>query len=292
MRPLWKGSISFGLVSIPVGLYSAIGQAPTIDLDLLRKSDRSRIRYKKVAEADGKEVTNEQIVKGYEYEKDQYVIIEPEDFQRVQIKSAQMVEIKEFIHTADIDPRYFDKPYFLAPEKAGAKAYALLHAALKQTGLAGLSKVVVRPPREHIAVLIPLAGVLVLETLHFADELRDPLELQIPKMDVGDKEMKMALSLVQTMESTWEPEKYHDEYREGLLQVIEEKAKAGGKLTKPVAPAAGPSRNVIDLVELLQQSLGKVQSQKQGEPAANAPRKTHSKARGRKTAKSAQRKAA
>src|SRR5512138_200717 len=173
MRPLWKGSISFGLVNIPVGLYSAINRQKTIDLDLLRDSDHSRIRYKKVAEADGEEVPLEHIVKGYEYEKGSYVVLKPEDFQRVQIKTNQTVDIKEFVNLADIQPRFFDQPYFLAPEKNGAKAYVLLKTALEKTGLAGIAKVVIRPPREHLALLKPLDGVLMLETLHFADELRE-----------------------------------------------------------------------------------------------------------------------
>lgn len=275
MRPLWKGSISFGLVNIPVGLYSAISQGPSIDFDMLRASDHSRIRYRKVAEADEKEVPNDQIVKGYEYEKGNYIVIAPEDFQRVQVKSSQVVDIREFVNAADIDPRFFDKPYFLAPEKQGAKAYSLLHAALKQTGLAGLSKVVVRPPREHLAVLMPLDGVLLLETLHFADELRDPGEIQIPKVEVGDKELKMALSLIQTMSDEWKPEKYHDEYREGLLQVIEEKVKSGGKATGPMPKAPQTSRNVIDLVDLLQQSLGSVQKERKQPAKASKSRQQH-----------------
>src|SRR5579859_1024810 len=160
MRPLWKGTISFGLVSIPVGLYSAVQPRATIDLDLLRDSDLSRIRYRKVAEADGKEVPKEHIVKGYEYEKGRYVVLNEEDFKRVDIKSTQTVDIQEFVNLAEIDPRFFDQPYFLAPERAGAKAYVLLRTALEQTGLVGISKVVIRPPREHLAALKPLAGVL------------------------------------------------------------------------------------------------------------------------------------
>lgn len=268
MRPLWKGAISFGLVNIPVGLYSATSQPPTVDLDMLRDSDHSRIQYKKVAEADGKEVSNDHIVKGFELEKGHYVVVTKEDFERVTVKSSQTVDIREFVNLADIDPRFYDKAYYLAPEKQGAKAYALLHAALKRTGLAGVSKVVIRPPREHLAVLTPLDGVLMLATMHFADELRSPAELQIPKVDVGEKELKMALSLVETMQSEWEPENYKDEYRAGLMQVIEEKAKAGpGKLPAPAKQKQG-SQNVIDLVELLQQSLGSVEKSKKSKPAA------------------------
>jgi DNA end-binding protein Ku len=246
-------------------------------LDLLRDSDHSRINYKKVAEADGQEVPKEHIVKGYQYERGQYVVITPDIFERVQVKSTQTVDIREFVNTAEIDSRYYDAPYFLAPEKQGAKAYALLHAALKETGLAGLAKVVIRPPREHLALVKPLDGVLMLETLHFADELRDPSEVNIPKVDVGEKELKMALSLVETMADKWEPEKYKDEYREGLLKSIDELVQSGGK-----APSAAPkprteSRNVIDLVDLLQKSLGSVEKNKK-QKAAPKQKTQHRKA--------------
>lgn len=279
MRPLWKGAISFGLVNIPVGLYSATGQSPTVDLDLLRDSDHSKIRYKKVAEADGKEVPNEHIVKGFEFEKGSYVVVTKEDFDRVTVKSSQTVDIREFVKVSEIDQRYFDKAYYLAPDKQGMKAYALLHAALKETGLAGLAKVVIRPPREHLALLTPLDNVLMLATMHFADELRNTSELQVQKVDVGEKELKMALSLVETMSGEWEPEKYKDEYRQGLLDVIEQKVQAGpGKLPVLAKPKQG-SQNVIDLVELLQQSLGNVEKTGKKSKAFTKPQKTaHKKA--------------
>src|SRR5687768_2085515 len=229
MRPLWKGAISFGLVNIPVSLYSATQSKQKVDLDMLRDSDHSRIRYKRVAEADGKEVPWEHIVKGYEYEKGEYVVLEPEDFKRVQLKSNQMVEIKEFVDLDTIDTRYFDEPYFLAPERQGAKAYSLLHDALVESGKVGVAKVVIRPPREHLATVRPLEGMLMLELLHFADELRDPKDLDIPKAETGKKELDMALTLVKSMAGKWQPDKYKDEYREALMSLIEEKIKAGGK---------------------------------------------------------------
>jgi DNA end-binding protein Ku len=264
-------------VNIPVGLYSATSARQTIDLDLLRDSDHSRIRYKKVAEADGKEVPREHIVKGYEYEKGHYVVLTDEDFKRVQIPSNQTVDIKEFVKLEDIEPRFFDQPYFLAPTKGGAKAYALLRTALEQTGLAGIAKVVIRPPREHLAAIKPLGEVIVMETVHFADELRDPKELEIPKSDIGKKELDMALSLVQTMTDEWEPEKYHDEYRAGLMKVIEEKIKAGPKALPAIKgrKAAEPGK-IIDLVGLLQESIGR--TKKERKPARAARAHHHKKA--------------
>ncbi|HWQ91624.1 MAG TPA: Ku protein [Clostridia bacterium] len=276
MRPLWSGAITFGLVNIPVNLYSASSAHQRVDLDLLRASDHSRIRYKKVAEVDNQEVPREHIVKGYQYEKDRYVVLTDEDFKQVQISSNQTVDIREFVKLEDIDPRYFDSPYFLAPAKSGAKAYNLLRTALDQTGLAGVAKVVIRPPREHLTVIKPLDGILVLETLHFADELRDPKELQPPEAPVGRKELDMAISLVKTMEEEWQPEKYHDEYRESLMKLIDEKVRSGGKTLAAPKHAKERPDKVIDLVTLLQESIGRTEKAK---GKAKAPRRTaHRKA--------------
>ena len=195
---------------------------------MLRDNDHSRIHYKRVAEADGKEVDWGHIVKGYEYEKGRYVVINDEDFKRIAIKSMQTVDIREFVNLSDIDPRFFDEPYFLAPEKGGAKAYILLREALERSGKAGVSKVVIRPPREHLAVVKPLDGVLTLEVMHFADELRDPSELKIATQAVGQKEL-MPLSLIDNMSGRWEPQKYRDEYREALMDMIQQKIKSKGK---------------------------------------------------------------
>ena len=278
MRPLWKGAISFGLVNIPVSLYSATQAKQKVDLDMLRDSDHSRIRYKRVAEADGKEVPWEHIVKGYEYEKGEYVVLEPEDFKRVQLKSNQMVEIKEFVDLTDIDTRYFDEPYFLAPERQGAKAYSLLHDALVESGRVGIAKVVIRPPREHLAAVRPLDGMLMLELLHFADELRNPKDLDIPKAETGKKELDMALTLVKSMAGKWQPDKYKDEYREALMNLIEEKIKAGGKKLAPAKAGEKPTP-VIDLVSILQQSIAKAsEGPTRKKPAAKSRGRQHRKA--------------
>ena len=270
MRPLWKGAISFGLVNIPVGLYAAIDRKSAVSLELLRDSDHSRIRYKKVAEADGLEVPKEHIVKGFEYEKDNYVVLTNDDLQRVQIKSNQLVEIREFVKMEEIEPWFFDEPYFLAPEKGGDKAYALLRIAMEETGLAGVSKVVIRPPREHLAVVKSLDGALVLETMHFAAELRNPGELHVPKAQAGEKEVEMARSLVKAMTGRWEPKKYHDEYRAALMQLIEQKMKAGAKTLPPPA-AKGASGKVIDLVSLLQQSIRQSEKASKAKPSKHTP---------------------
>jgi len=259
MRPIWKGAISFGLVNIPVSLYPGTKAAKRIDFDMLREKDLSKIRYKRVAEADGHEVPYEQIVKGYEYEKGNYVVVTKDDFEKVALKSNQTVDIKEFVDLADIDPRFFDEPYIMAPEKGGAKAYALLREALAHTGKAGIAKVVLRPPREKLAVVKPLGDLLVLETMHFADELREPSEVDVPKTDIGRKELDMATSLVKTMADKWKPEKYHDEYREALMNLIEEKIKAGGKAAPGAKTKAPSATRIVDLVSVLEQSLKEAQ---------------------------------
>jgi DNA end-binding protein Ku len=258
MRPIWKGAISFGLVNIPVSLYPGTKSAQKVEFDMLRQKDLSRIRYKRVAEADGQEVPYEQIVKGYEYEKGEYVVVTKDDFERVAIKSTQIVDIREFVDLGDIDPRFFDEPYYLAPEKSGAKAYVLLREALNETGKAGIAKVVLRPPRERLAVVKPLQHVLVLETMHFADELRESDEIQIPQAEVGRKELDMAISLVKTMADKWKAEKYHDEYREALMALIEQKIKAGGKAVGAKTKTPSATR-IVDLVSVLEESLKEAQ---------------------------------
>ena len=260
MRPLWKGAISFGLVNIPVGLYSATRSADKVKFNLLRDSDQSPIHYKRVAEADGKEVDWNHIVKGYEYEKGKYVVLTKEDFERVQINSNQVIDIREFVDLSEIDPRFFAEPYFLAPEKSGAKAYALLREALEKSGKVGIAKVVIRPPREHLAALKPLDGSLALELMHFPDELRDPAELGLPSAAIGQKELDMALSLVKSMSDHWRPEKYSDEYRDALLKVIEQKVQAGGRALPAGKRGGKPAPGkIVDLVSILQDSLNRLQ---------------------------------
>ena len=254
MRAIWKGSISFGLVNIPVGLYSATKPASDVKFRLLRKKDLSPIRYKRVAEADEKEVPWEEITKGFEYEKEQFVVVNEEDFEKVNVESSQTVDIKEFVDLTEIDPMFFDQPYFLAPEKGGDKAYSLLREALVQSGKVGIAKVVIKT-REHLAAVKPLGKALVLELMHFAEELADPTDLKLPDSAVGKKELAMAQTLIGQMSGKWEAAKYTDEYREALLKLIEQKIAAGGKeVPVPKGKARKPT-NVVDLVSVLQQSL-------------------------------------
>jgi len=253
-RAIWKGAISFGLVNIPVGLYAATRPGQDIKLRMLRASDQSPIRYRRVAEADEKEVPWEEIVKGYEYEKGEFVVLTDEDFEKVNVASNQTVDIREFVDLADIDPMFFDQPYFLAPEKGGDKGYALLRQALEQSGKVGIAKVVIKT-REHLAAVKPLGQALVLELMHFPDELADPNELNLPKATPGKKELAMADQLINSMAEKWQPEKWKDEYREALMKLIEEKAAAPEKERRAPKAARRKPTNVVDLVAVLQESL-------------------------------------
>jgi len=222
---------------------------------LLRRTDLSPVNYKRVAEKDGREVPWDQIVKGYEYEKGKYVVLRDEDFQQVDLEATQTVDIQDFVEQEEIDPIFFYKPYYLEPQKGGDKAYALLRDALKDSGKVGIAKVVIKT-REYLAGVKPEDGVLVLELMHFADELADPGKLHVPKKaDVRKREMNMAKSLIDSMSSKWNPEKYRDDYREALMEVIEEKVEAGGKEIEEKPKKAPKPTKVIDLVSVLQKSL-------------------------------------
>jgi len=256
MRPTWKGSISFGLVYIPISVYPATREEK-LSFRQLRKTDLSPIKYKKVAEADMKEVPADQIVKGYEYEKGRYIIMSDEDFEKVRIESTHSIDITDFVDLDDVDPKFFYKPYFLEAQKGGEKAYALLHKALSGTGKIGIAKVVIAN-REYLAAVKPDGLFLVLELMHFASEVLKPEELNRPKTELNDKELKMANALIESMSSDWKPEKYRDEYRDAVMEIIETKAK-NKKL--PAAPAPAPrSTNVVDLVKVLQESINRSQS--------------------------------
>ena len=254
MRAIWKGSISFSLVNIPISLYPAT-KREELNFRLLRASDLSPINYKRVAEADGKEVPWDQIVKGYEYEKGKYVVLKEEDFRRADIEATQSVEIMEFVELDEIDPMFFDRPYYLEPQKKGAKAYALLREALRRSGKVGIAKVVIKT-RQHLAAVKPIQNALVLELMHFAEELAKPDSLQIPgHIDTGAKELEMALQLIDRMTGEWDPTKYTDDYRHALLDLIEKKIELGDKALPAGRPSKKAATNVVDLASVLQESL-------------------------------------
>ena len=259
MRAIWKGSISFGLVNIPVALYPAT-RREELKFRLLRASDLSPVNYKRVAEKDGKEVPWDQIVKGFEYEKGKFVVLNEKDFQRVDLEATQTVDIKDFVELDEIDPMYFYKPYYLEPQKGGDKAYSLLRDTLEKTNKVGIAKVIIKT-RQYLAGVKPLKNALVLELMHFEEELSDVEKLNLPKRSAepGKRELQMAEALVESMTDKWNPKKYKDDYRDALMEVIEEKVEAGGEEIEEKPKPKKPSPKVIDLVAVLQQSLARAE---------------------------------
>jgi DNA end-binding protein Ku len=268
MRALWKGAISFGLVTIPVSLYPAT-RREELKFRLLRMSDQSPVNYKRVAEADNKEVPWNQIVKGYEYEKGKFVIIKEEDFARVDVEATQTVDIMNFVALDEVDPILFYKPYYLEAGKGGDKAYVLLRDALVESGKIAIAKVVIRT-RQHLAAVKPQKKGLMLELMHFPEELLNASEFKEPvEKAVGKAEMQMAKQLIESMTSEWKPELYTDEYHKALEKMIDEKIEHGGE--EPPAPAKKKKpTNVVDLVSVLQQSIQ--QSQAKPKPEKSTPK--------------------
>jgi len=252
MRAIWKGSINFGLVFIPVSVYPATREEK-ISFKQLRATDLSPIKYKKVAEVDQKEVPADQIVKGYEFEKGKWVTLKDEDFEKVKIESTHSVEITDFVEQAQINPKFFYKPYFLEPQKGGEKGYALLHRALSDTGKVGVAKVAISS-REYLAAVKPDGLFLILELMHFAHEVLEPESLKSAGVhEVAPKELEMAKKLIDAMTTEWEPTKYKDQYQTAVMEMIENKAAQRAPSAKP--ETARVPANVVDLVAVLQQSL-------------------------------------
>lgn len=262
-RAIWKGAISFGLVHIPVELYPAESRKG-LDLDMLDKRDFAPVGYKRYNKETGKEVDWDHIVKGYEYEKGQYVVVSDEDLKRANVEATQTIDILSFTNADEIPSIYFEQPYYLKPARGGAKVYVLLRETLKHAGKIGIAQVVIRT-KQHVAALLPMDKVIVLNLLRYHDELRSPDELELPdtqdkKAAVTDKEVKMALSLLADMTEAWHPEKYHDSYRDDVMALIEKKIEANQThtITEPEAgeERAPSSAKVIDLMELLKKSIG------------------------------------
>lgn len=264
-RGLWKGAISFGLVHVPVELHSAQKRSSELDLTMLDRRDLAPVGYKRVNKSSGKEVPWEDVVKGYEHEDGQYVVLSDEDFRRANPEAAKTVDIVAFVPLEAIPPQFFDTPYYVVPGKRGEKAYALLRDTMKKAGKAGIATVMIRT-RQYLAALVAQDEVMILDTLRYHDELKEVAELGTPAqalkgVKVTPKELDMALRLVEDMSEEWKPSKYHDTYREDLLKRIEEKVKAGQteEITKPEKgeAVAAKSAEVIDLMALLKQSVEK-----------------------------------
>jgi DNA end-binding protein Ku len=249
-RAIWKGAISFGLVTIPVGLYSAVESRGELHFRQLHAKDESPIDYKRFCVEEDVEVPWKEIVKGYEYRKGEFVVLTDEDFAKARVPATQTFEIRDFVPRSDIDGRYFEHPYFLAPaSKSATKAYGLLRDALAESGRVGIGKVVLRQ-REHLAALQPSGSALELTTLRFADELRTPKDLDLPSPGKGwtKKEMALARSLIDSLASEWKPEQYEDEYEAVLRDIIAKRA-AGEPIRAPKLERRQPSRNLMDALE-------------------------------------------
>src|SRR5919204_2744703 len=271
-RTMWRGAISFGLVSIPIRVFPAT-EEKTLRFNQLHDKDGGRIKYQRVCSVCGEEVAFEHIVKGYEYEKDRYVMLDDEDFDKVPVESSRAIDIQQFVDLTEIDPILFKKSYYLIPEETGVKAYALLREAMAGDGKVGIAKVSFRD-KEHLAALRFKDDVFVLETMYWPDEIR-AAEFEELSKDVGvrPQEVQMAQTLIENLTDEWDPEQFRDEYREALLGIVEKKV-AGEEIT--VQPEAEPTK-VVDLMEALKAS---VEAAKKERPAAATSSKSTAKKSG------------
>ena len=286
-RPIWKGVISFGLVNVTVDVYPA-DQSHAISFSMLDKRDFAPIGFKRYNKKSGDEVPWGNVVKGYEYEKDQYVVLTDEDFRRANVKASQTIEIETFVPASSIPAPYFETPYYLVPSARGEKAYALLRDALASEKKIAVGQVVIRT-KQHLVALIPEGPALMMDVLRYANEIRDTEGLSLPSKaakaaGVSTREMELAQRLIDDMSGAWKPEQFKDTYHEDLMKRIEEKIKRGEtkELTEPEKEAGGRKKaEVIDLMELLKQSIdkgGKKPARAASERAA-AVKKPASKAR-------------
>ena len=270
-RPVWTGTISFGLIAIPVKLFHAV-QRKSVSFNQLDDRSMSRIKYKKVSANDGEEVPDEHIVKGYEVSKDRYVVVDPDDLEPFIPSATKTVDLEEFVDLADIDPVYFDTPYFVAPG-TNPKPYVLLARAMEESGKVAIGRFVMRN-KQYTAAIRAQDGKLVMSTLAYADEVTDPATIEelegLDEIDVSPKEVKMAEALVASLSADFEPAKYHDEYREQVLDLIRMKA-AGEEFEVPEAVAEKPK--VVDLMAALEASV-KAAKQARGRHPAAAAEKT------------------
>jgi DNA end-binding protein Ku len=278
-RGLWKGAISFGLVNVPVELFSAEKRSSELDLTMLDKRDLAPVGYKRYNKSTGEDVPWAEIVKGYEYDDDKYVVLSDEDFRRANVEASKTVDIQAFVDLKDIPPLYFETPYYLAPGKRGEKAYALLRDAMKKAGKAGIATVVIRT-RQYLAAVLPQDDVLLMDTLRYAGEIKAADELGVPSgalhHKVSAKEIDMALRLIEDMSEKWQPEKFKDTYRDDLMARIKEKIKEGQteEITPPEKGEKEPARaDVIDLMALLKKSVEKKHDKPRRKPARRAQRR-------------------
>ncbi len=268
-RPLWTGAVSFGLVSIPVRLFNAVSRK-SVSFNQLDDRTMARIRYKKVSAEDGDEVPEDHIVKGYEVSKGQYVVVEPDELEQFMPVATHSIDLDEFVDLDDIDPIFYDSPYYLAPDKT-VKPYALLVKAMEAAGKVAVGRFVMRN-KQHVAAIRAVDGKLVLSTMAYPDEVVNPASIEefegLDEVEVTDRELAMAEQLVQSLAGPFEPEKYRDEYREQVLELIDKKA-AGEELVAPEREATAPK--VVDLLAALEASVQAAKASRSRHPTAHEP---------------------
>jgi DNA end-binding protein Ku len=276
-RSIWSGAISFGLVNVPVKLYSAVSRK-TVRFHQLNSKTGHRIAQKRVDSVTNEEVPYEDIVKGYELTKDRYVLITPEELDALDPEKTRTIDIEDFVDLADIDPIHYDHPYYLVPDKGAAKAYGLLLQAMEQSEKVAVARVVIRSKEQLVAIRPAPGGVLTMETMIFADEVVDPEDIdELPEakeLKVSDREIKMAQQLIDSLSSDFEPEKYRDEYREKVLELIERKASGEEIAVQPEAPEP---KKVPDLMAALEASLAAVKGESAGDGKAESASKAKPK---------------
>ena len=282
-RAIWSGSISFGLLNVPVKLYSAVSKQ-TVRFRELREGDGARIRHKRVAETDGKEVPYEKIVKGYEYAPDQYVVLSRDELSELDPKRTRAIEIQDFVDLDDIDPIYFEQPYYLGPDKGAARAYALLVQAMKEARKVAIARFVLRN-KEHLAAIRPMDDVLTLTTMRFHDEVSSPEDVDGEVFEEAKpkkpekRELEMAKQLIESLTSDFEPNKYRDEYREELLDLLERKAE-GKEVVSAPSEEPKPTK-APDLMAALEESLAAVKGEEADTDGKGSKAKTKPKASSR-----------
>lgn len=248
MRAMWSGAIAFGLVNIPVKLYTA-SEEHGLNLTMLHKADHSPIRFARICRSDGKEIPYEDIVKGYEYQKGDFVVLTDKDFEKANVRTSHVIDIVEFSDIDEIDVRYFEKPYYLEPEAGAEKAYALLREALKKSKKIAVAKFVLHK-REHLGIVKPFADVLVLNQMRFSSELRSPQELNLPSNElVENKEVEMALALIKQLSRNFSAKEFHDTYIEDLEKIIAAKTKGKKIVAKGKIPAKTSAKNLMDTLK-------------------------------------------
>jgi DNA end-binding protein Ku len=280
---MWKGAITFGLVTVPVSLYSATERQAEVHFRLLHKKDASPIDYRRYCSAEDVQVEWNDIVKGYEYEKGQFVVMTDADFEKARTPATQTIDIQDFVPACDIDFAHFDAPYWLEPDRAGRKGYALLREALSDSQRVAIGTLVLRQ-REHLVAVRPAGNALMLTTMRFANEIRSAEGLDIPTdVKIDPREKKLAAQLVETLAGPWQPDKYHDTYTESLQTAIEQKLE--GKEIQVAAPGKPPK--VIDLMEALQASLKEGRRPPAKANGRRAEEKPAAEARGRRAKRKA-----